>query len=142
MLFGLPTELVTMLGGGIFSGVMTMWAQAAKDKNEQFNRLIKAQEVQHSFIQDAAKTDKHFSFTKRVLAIGMFLVGAAVIFFPIISGAPTVIELTSETEGLFGLFKDKVTEYATVDGFVTPEWVSPTMSAVFGSYFTHSMIKR
>ena len=37
---GIPFELITMLGSGLLSGVMTLWSQNQKAKQEAFNRAI------------------------------------------------------------------------------------------------------
>ena len=37
---GIPFELITMLGSGLLSGVMTLWSQNQKSKQEAFQRAI------------------------------------------------------------------------------------------------------
>jgi hypothetical protein len=37
---GIPLELITMLGSGLLSGVMTIWSQNQKAKQAAFDRAI------------------------------------------------------------------------------------------------------
>jgi hypothetical protein len=37
---GIPLELITMLGSGLLSGVMTIWSQSQKAKQDAFKRAI------------------------------------------------------------------------------------------------------
>ena len=37
---GLPLELITMLGSGLMGGVMSMWSQSMKAKQDAFQRAI------------------------------------------------------------------------------------------------------
>ena len=142
MLFGLPVELVTMLGSTLFSGVMTMWGQSVQAKNEQFNNLIKLQTKQYDNQIVQLKADKGFAFTRRLLA---FLIAAAAIlaiFFPSLWGVPSLIETTSETSGLFGLFSDSVTTYVETNALVVPEWLKHAMLSIIGLYFGNSIVKK
>ena len=40
MLGGLPVEMITMLGSSLLGGVMSMWSQATKNKQEQQKMLL------------------------------------------------------------------------------------------------------
>jgi hypothetical protein len=37
---GIPLELITMVGSGLLSGVMTIWSQSQKAKQDAFQRAI------------------------------------------------------------------------------------------------------
>ena len=142
MIFGLPIEVVTMLGSSLFSGVMTMWSQSTKDQME-FNKLaLQANQQQHKQQVEQIKVDKGFTWTRRFIALAITIGALAMIFLPAILGSGTVIELTNETKGLFGLFSDKEVVYETVKGFVVPDWFSSAFTAVVGLYFGNSIVKK
>ena len=81
MIFGLPIELATMLGSSLFSGVMTMWAQKAKDEADFRMHALKANQQQHNNQIEQMKVDKGFSFTRRALAF-IIVVGANACYLP------------------------------------------------------------
>ena len=138
----LPVELLTMGGSTILSAVMTMWSQSMRDKNEQFNNAIRGLTGQYDNQINQIKVDKGFAFTRRVLAF--LIAGGAMlaIFFPVIWGVPSLIETTSETSGLFGLFKDNVTTYVETNALVVPEWLKHAMLSIVGLYFGNSIVKK
>ena len=141
-MFGFPIELITMLGSGLFSGLMTMWAQSQKAKAEQFDRLIGGLTKQYDNQIAQIKVDPGFSLTRRVIAFIIVLGAMLAIFLPSLVGVPTLIELTSSSEGLFGLFTDTTTTYETVNAFVTPEWLKHAMLSIVGLYFGNSIVKK
>ena len=141
MALGLPIELLTMLGSSLFSGIMTLYAQKSKDEADFRMHALKSREQQYSNQIEQMKVDKGFSFTRRALAF-IIVVGAMLaIFLPSLLNIPTVIELTSSSEGLFGLIKDTTTTFTTIDGFVTPEWIKHAMLSIVGLYFGNAMVK-
>ena len=142
MLFGLPIELITMLGSTMLSGVMTLWGQSVKAKNEQFNNLIKAQSKQYENQIEQIKADPGFSFTRRVLAFLIAGAAVAAIFVPTLLGGTSLIEVTSSTEGLFGLFSDSSTEFVETQALVVPEWLKHAMLSIVGLYFGNSIVKK
>ena len=142
MVFGLPIEVVTMLGSSLFSGVMTMWAQNHRDQME-FNKLaLQANQQQHKQQIEQIKTDKGFAWTRRFIALVIVFGALAMVFAPALFDVPQIIETSSESSGLFGLFKDKVTNFVEVSAFVIPDWWSSAFTAVVGLYFGNSIVKK
>lgn len=142
MLFGLPLEVVTMLGSSLFGGVMTMWSQAAKAKADQFDMLIRANSQGHKQTLEQLKADPGFSWGRKFIVVIIMLAAFGTLFLPTLLGVPQVIELTSSSEGLFGLVSNTVTEYHEVQGFVTPEWLRFSIFSIMGLYFGNSMVKK
>jgi len=64
-MFGLPLELITMLFSTVLGGVMSIWGQSNKQKAEQQRALIGAA----SQAREHGKTDKHFAWTRRIIAL-------------------------------------------------------------------------
>ena len=75
-MFGLPLELITMLGSTVLGGVMSIWGQSMKMKQEQNKMLLERANANASFVADArnaGKTDKHFAWTRRLIALSACL---------------------------------------------------------------------
>ena len=53
MLGGLPVEMITMLGSSLLGGVMSIWSQSIKAKQEEQKMLLARAETQMSFIEKA-----------------------------------------------------------------------------------------
>ena len=71
-MFGLPLELITMLGSTVLGGVMSIWGQSMKMKQEQNKMLMERANANAGFVADArnaGKNDKHFAWTRRLIAL-------------------------------------------------------------------------
>ena len=70
MLGGLPVEMITMLGSSLLGGVMSIWGQSIKAKQEEQKMLLARAETQMSFV-DKARTyeNKGFQWTRRIIAL-------------------------------------------------------------------------
>ena len=61
MLGGLPVEMITMLGSSLLGGVMSIWGQSIKAKQEEQKMLLARAETQMSFV-DKARTYENKGF--------------------------------------------------------------------------------
>ena len=50
-MFGLPVEMITMLGSSLLGGFMTLWGQSIKAKQEEQKLLIARADAQMKHIQ-------------------------------------------------------------------------------------------
>ena len=71
-MLGLPLELITMLFSTLLGGFMSIWGQSMKNKQEQnkmmlANARFSAEQVNEA--RDAGKADKHFAWTRRIIAL-------------------------------------------------------------------------
>ena len=70
MLGGLPVEMITMLGSSILGGVMSIWSQSIKAKQDEQKMLLARAETQMSFVEKARTYEnKGFQFTRRIIAL-------------------------------------------------------------------------
>ena len=77
---GIPLELITMLGSGLLSGLLTLWSQSQKARQSAFDRAIAGLSAQSEATDMARKYEnKGFQITRRVIAISSVL---AVIVWP------------------------------------------------------------
>ena len=49
-MFGLPVEMITMLGSSVLGGVMTIWGQSIKAKQEEQKMLLARGKFQSVFL--------------------------------------------------------------------------------------------
>ena len=67
---GLPLELITMLGSGLMGGVMSMWSQSMKAKQDAFQRAIDGLSAQSEATDLARRYEnKGFQMTRRIIAL-------------------------------------------------------------------------
>ena len=68
MLGGLPVEMITMLGSSVLGGVMSIWSQSIKAKQDEQKMLLARADNQMKHISDARNYDnKGFQFTRGFL---------------------------------------------------------------------------
>ena len=141
-MFGLPLELITMLFSTILGGVMSIWGQSNKSKAEQNKMLLananfKANQVNAA--RDAGKTDSHFAWTRRLIALSavgsiIVLPKVVAVWYPEVS----VIVGYTEVQGgfanwLFG--PDEAIQWKSANGFVITPLDTHIVSAIIGLYF-------
>jgi len=141
-MFGLPLELITMLFSTILGGVMSIWGQSNKSKAEQNKMLLananfKANQVNAA--RDAGKTDSHFAWTRRLIALSavfsiIVLPKVVAVWYPDVS----VIVGYTEVQGgfmnwLFG--PEDAIQWKSAKGFVITPLDTHIVSAIIGLYF-------
>lgn len=145
MLGGLPLELITMLGSGLLSGVMTLWGQSAKAKQDAFQRAIDGLAAQSEATDLARRYEnKGFQVTRRIIALSAVF---AVIVWPKLVAVfwPDIGVTVGYTEwhpGFLFLTEGKeTTTWHTVSGLVLTPLDTHLLSAIVGLYFGASMVK-
>jgi len=136
-MFGLPMEIVTMLISTVGSAYIRMKSDSQQDlANERSFRAGQMAAVRE--FQSPGT-----SWMRKAITLS-FLGMAYIILFAPIFGLPTVVpvEVTEGFKILMFDFTTTVTEYVTLDGMVTPEWLPHAIMSVVGFYFGNSMAKR
>jgi len=141
-MFGLPLELITMLFSTILGGVMSIIGQNQKNKLEQQKMMLqtasfKADQVNAA--RDAGKTDSHFAWTRRLIALSavfsiIVLPKIVAVWYPEV----TVYVGYTEVQGgfmnwLFG--PDEAIQWKMAKGFVITPLDTHIVSAIVGLYF-------
>ena len=62
-MFGLPLELITMLGSTVLGGVMSIWGQSMKMKQEQNKMLMERANANASFAAEARNAGKKINIS-------------------------------------------------------------------------------
>ena len=145
MLGGLPVEMITMLGSSLLGGVMSIWSQSIKAKQEEQKMLLARAETQMSFIEKARTYDnKGFQWTRRIIALtAVFMVIAYPKLVPVLFDIPVILTWTEFTNGfLFLIEKKEILMDKSFAGVVITPLDTHLMSAIVGLYFGWSLVKK
>ena len=143
-MFGIPMEVITMLGSTVGGAVMRIWSQSNADKADQWKMALEAGR-ENELSRSAARewSTPHANWTRKFLVVSFMTMAMFIILAPLL-GQTTQVPIIS-TEGFKLLFLDfthEVTEYIQLEGVVTPEWLSHAIMAVVGLYFGASISSR
>ena len=143
-MFGLPLEAVTLLGSTLLGALLRVWADARKDKAEQQKALIERFTASEDSVQSAREyQNPNAQWIRRFLVVCFMSMAAFILAAPLL-GFQTVVPV-EVTEGFKFLFFDTtktVTEFVTLQGMVTPNWLPHSINAVVGFYFGQSLVRR
>ena len=142
---GIPFELITMLGSGLLSGVMTLWSQNQKSKQEAFQRAIDGLAAQSQATDLARRYEnKGFQVTRRIIALSA--VGAIIVWPKVIAvfwpEIPVTIGYTEWNPGFLFITEGKeLVKWQALKGLVITPLDTHLLSAIVGLYFGASMVK-
>lgn len=145
MLGGIPLELVTMLGSSLLGGVMTIWSQNMKSKQEAFQRAIDGLAAQSKATDEARRYEnKGFQMTRRLIALSA--IGAVIVWPKVVPvfwpELPVVVGWTEWNPGfLFITEGEEKTVWQSLTGLVITPLDTHLVSAITGLYFGASMVK-
>ena len=145
MLGGIPVELVTILGSSILGGVMSIWGQSIKAKQENQKLLITRASFQMKAIEKARTYDnKGFQWTRRIIALVALL--SIVVwpkFAPVFFDTNVILTWTEFSRGFLFLIEQKEMlvdrKYA---GVVITPMDTHLMASIIGLYFGGSLVKK
>lgn len=143
---GFPFEIITMLGSTLLSGLLSLWSQRMKAKQEEQKMLIARTEVQNAAILDARNYDnKGFQFTRRIIALTaifsiVLLPKLVPLFYPEIL---VTVGYTNWKPGfLFFTDGQEIFEWVSFNGLVITQLDTNLVSAIIGMYFGGSLVKK
>lgn len=144
-MFGIPLELVTMVGSGLMSGLLALWAQSMRARQQAHDNAIEALKTRAGITERARQYNAPgVAFTRRVLALSA--VGAVIVlpkvlaaFYPEI---PVTVGWTEFDPGfLFFTEGHDAVKWETMQGLVLTPLDTHFMSAVVGFYFGASIVR-
>ena len=144
-MFGLPVEMITMLGSSVLGGVMTVWGQSIKAKQEEQKLLIARADAQMAHIEKARTYEnKGFQWTRRIIALtAVFFIIVWPKIVPVMFDTSVFLTWTELSRGFFFLIEQKELlvdrEYA---GVVITPMDTHLMSAIVGFYFGGRLVKK
>ena len=142
-MLGLPLELITMLGSTVLGGVMSVWGQSNKAKEAQQKMLMERASFnakQVAMARDAGKNDKHFAWTRRLIALSsvfaiIVLPKLVAVFYPEVSVIVGYTEIQAGfLDFIFGPGEEMV-KWKYAQGFVITPLDTHIVSAIVGLYF-------
>ena len=141
-MFGLPLELITMLGSTVLGGVMSIWGQSIKAKQAQNEMLLQRAEFNRGAVDEArnaGKNDKHFAWTRRLIALSavfaiIVLPKLVAVFYPEVN---VIVGYTEVEGGIFNLLlgANETVRWQAASGFVITPLDTHIVSAIVGLYF-------
>ena len=143
---GFPFEIITMLGSTILGGVMSIWADSRKAKEEQQRMLITRGEFEMKAVKAARDNkDKGFQWTRRIIALTA--VFAIVVLTKLVAVFSPDVDVTEaytvfHTGFLFFTRDREDFEWITFKGLVITQLDTNLVSAIIGMYFGGSLVKK
>jgi len=145
MFGGLPVEMLTMLGSSLLGGLMSIWGQSIKAKQEEQKMLLERANFQMKAVESARTYEnKGFQFTRRIIALtAVFFIIAWPKLVPVLFDTPVILTWTEFTQGfLFLIEKKEVLMDKSFLGLVITPLDTHLMSAIVGLYFGGSIVKK
>ena len=145
MLGGLPVEMITMLGSSVLGGIMSIWSQSIKAKQDEQKMLLARADNQMKHIEKARTYEnKGFQWTRRIIALtAVFMVIAYPKLVPVFFDVPVILTWTEFTGGfLFLIDQKEVLMDKSFAGVIITPLDSHLMSAIVGLYFGGSLVKK
>ena len=144
-MFGLPVEMITMLGSSILGGVMTVWGQSIKAKQAEQKMLLARGKFQMEAIEKARAYDnKGFQWTRRIIALSaVFAIVVWPKVVPVFFDTSVWLTWTEFTNGFWFLIEKKeIVMDKEFFGVVITPLDTHLMSAIVGLYFGGSLVKK
>ena len=143
---GFPFEIITMLGSTVLGGVMSVWAESRKAKQDNQKLLITRGEFEMKSRKAARDVkDKGFQWTRRIIALSsvfaiVILPKLVAVYYPSVD---VTVGCTNFQPG-FWFFKEgrDVFEWITFQGLVITQLDTNLVSAIIGMYFGGSLVKK
>tara|TARA_Y100000310_G_C20323737_1_gene641980 strand:+ start:81 stop:527 length:447 start_codon:yes stop_codon:yes gene_type:complete len=138
-MFGVPLEVITLVGGSIAGFIFKYMAERAKDRQEQFKMLIKrhkAQEDAHNAAVERVPIDAG-KWIRRIIVITILFGVVIAPFILALLGHPTIVEITEEQRSfLWGLIggKEEI-KFVELTGYILLPEVRQTLTTIVGFYF-------
>ena len=143
---GFPFVIITVLGSTVLGGVMSVWAESRKAKQDQQKLLITRGEFEMKARKAARDVkDKGFQWTRRIIALSsvfaiVILPKLVAVYYPSVD---VTVGYTNFQPG-FWFFKEgrDVFEWITFQGLVITQLDTNLVSAIIGMYFGGSLVKK
>lgn len=144
MSVGIPMEMISMLGSGVLSGAMTIWAKSLEAKHQHMQDLVTAGKVDEASRENARKfKGKGVQFTRRLIAIAATF---AIVVWPKIvpvfwPDIPVTVGWTEWNPGFLFFEGSEATVWHAVKGLALTPLDTNIMASIIGLYFGASIVK-
>ena len=135
----IPTELISLLGGGFTGFFFRYMAQKSQDQKEMFNQLM-ASNKQTTENQDRAVQRVSIDsgrVVRQVIVLGVLFATLLAPFILPFFGTPTFVEVDATTpEGLFGLIPSSTRKFfVEINGYLFTSENRQILLSIVGFYF-------
>ena len=146
-MFGLPVEMITMLGSSVLGGVMTVWGQSIKAKQAEQKMLLARGKFQMEEIDKARRYENSgFQWTRRIIALtAVFGIVLLPKLMPIFQPDVSVIVGYLEFKPSFLFLPEKeIMKWVTLssNSLVITPLDTNLVAAIIGLYFGGSLVKK
>jgi len=137
----IPLELMTMLGGGLLSGVMTLWGKSLEAKRESHKMMLESMGAESKERELARRFPAQFA--RRFITIAAVL---AIVVWPKVVAVlwpelGVTVGWTEWNPGFLFFEGSNATEWKSLTGLVITPLDTHLMSAIIGLYFGASVVK-
>jgi hypothetical protein len=135
----IPTELISLLGGGFTGFLFRYMAQKSQDQKELFSQMMSANK-QTADNQDKAVARVSLDsgrVVRQVIVLGVLFATLLAPFILPFFGTPTFVEVDATTpEGLFGLIPSSTRKFfVEINGYLFTSENRQILLSIVGFYF-------
>jgi hypothetical protein len=138
------TEILPLVGGGIFGAVVKLFSMGMQNKADERKAMFDAFSARQGAIDkvnEVASSNSYFAFTRRVIALSVTAVIVLLALFPIVQPINVLQEIQTGGSYLFGLIDTTQVEqkWVQLQGSVVLPVIIPSFQAIIGAYFGASI---
>lgn len=138
------TEILPLIGGGIFGAVVKLLSMGMQNKAEERKAMFDAFSARQGAIDkvnEVASSNSYFAFTRRVIALSITAVIVLLALAPIAQPVNVLQEIQTGGSYLFGLIDTtQITQkWVQLEGSVVLPVIIPSFQAIIGAYFGASI---
>jgi len=144
----IPMELVTFLGSGLMSGILTIWNKAIESKKAMFEMAMARDEAQAKVLQEVrAAGSPGFQWTRRFIAVMViFFVVCWPLIVPVFNDSISITLGWTEMQGGFWPFTDAkemfVWKTIQTNNIVITPLMTHLASAICGFLYGNQIMKK
>ena len=141
------TEILPLVGGGIFGAVVKLLSMGMQNKAEERKEMFQAFSARQGAIDkvnEVASSNSAFAFTRRVIALSITAVIVMLALAPIAQPVNVLQEIQTGGSYLFGLIDTTQIkqQWVQLEGSVVLPVIIPSFQAIIGAYFGASIAGR
>ena len=138
------TEILPLVGGGIFGAVVKLLSMGMQNKAEERKEMFQAFAARQGAIDkvnEVASSNSAFAFTRRVIALSITAVIVMLALAPIAQPVNVLQEIQTGGSYLFGLIDTTQIkqQWVQLEGSVVLPVIIPSFQAIIGAYFGASI---
>ena len=139
-MFGFPLEIITGLGSALIGAFLKLKAQDNADKAMVQQMMLEKFAKTKESIQGAREFQtSNANWIRRFLVIAFIGMASFILVAPLF-GVNIIVPVQVQTGFLF--WQETITEFVSLEGIVTPDWLGHAIMSVTSMYFGQSIVSR